>query len=169
MAQKTLDELYEEEIKDLYDAENRLVKTLPKLAEASTSTDLRDAFTNHLQKTQDHVRRLEEIFNRLGKKPSSKTCDGIKGIISEGSDAFGLDPGPSRDAMLIGGAQRAEHYEIAAYGTVKTWAEQLGRREDVSLLTETLNEEKEADRTLSGIAERKVNVDAQREGMAVKQ
>jgi ferritin-like metal-binding protein YciE len=161
MKPSTLEDLYYDEVKDLYDAENRIVKTLPKLAQASSSTELQDAFKDHLQKSEGHVRRLEQIFESMGKKASAKTCNGIKGILEEGAEAFELDAGPIRDAALIGGAQRVEHYEMAAYGTVKTWAEQLGRDEDARLLEQTLDEEKEADETLTGIAESGVNAEAE--------
>jgi ferritin-like metal-binding protein YciE len=149
----SLQSLYLDEIKDLYDAENRIVKALPKLAEASTNPMLRDAFNEHLQVSRGHVKRLETIFADLGEKASGKTCNGIKGIIDEGSDALDYDAGSMKDAALIGGAQRVEHYEIAAYGTARTWAEHLGRTADVQLLDQTLQEEKEADRKLTAIAE----------------
>jgi ferritin-like metal-binding protein YciE len=161
MPQKSLDELYFEEIKDLYDAEKRIVKTLPKLAKGSSSGSLQSAFNEHLQKSEEHVRRLEQIFEGFGKKASAKTCNGIKGILEEGSEAFDLDRGPTRDAALIGGAQRVEHYEIAAYGTLVAWANLLGRNKDIRLLEQTLEEEKEADRTLSKIAESEINEEAE--------
>jgi ferritin-like metal-binding protein YciE len=149
---KTLEELYNEELRDLYDAENRIVKTLPKLAKESSSEDLRAAFEEHLEQTRGHVERLVQIFKSMGEKPRAKTCDGIKGIIEEGSEILGLEDGASKDAGLIGGAQRVEHYEMAAYGTVRTWAEQLGRDDDARLLQQTLDEEKAADEKLSQLA-----------------
>jgi ferritin-like metal-binding protein YciE len=160
---KGLDQLYYEELRDLYDAENRLVRTLPKLAKASSADELEDAFTDHLEKTRGHVERLNRIFESMGKKASAKTCNGIRGIIEEGSEILELESGPVRDAGLIAGAQRAEHYEIAAYGTVRTWAQQLNRQEDVDFLQQTLDEEKEADKKLTEIAEASVNIKAEEE------
>ena len=161
MKPNSLQELYAEEIKDLYDAESRIVKTLPKLVDASSSSQLRAAFSEHLTQTQDQVRRLEQIFARLGMKPSGKTCDGMKGILEEGSHALDLDAGVAKDAALIAGAQRVEHYEIAAYGTVKNWAQQMNRTEDVRLLQQTLDEEKGADVRLTGLAEGGINAGAE--------
>jgi ferritin-like metal-binding protein YciE len=149
---KTLEELYNEELRDLYDAENRIVKTLPKLAKESSSDDLRAAFEEHLEQTKGHVQRLVQIFKNMDEKPRAKTCDGIKGIIEEGSEILELEDGASKDAGLIGGAQRVEHYEMAAYGTVRTWAKQLGRDEDAKLLQQTLDEEKAVDEKLSRLA-----------------
>jgi ferritin-like metal-binding protein YciE len=150
---KTLEELYDEELRDLYDAENRIVKALPKLAKESSSDELRAAFEEHLEQTRGHVERLVQIFKRMGERPRAKTCDGIKGIIEEGSEILELEGGASKDAGLIGGAQRVEHYEMAAYGTVRTWAQQLGRGEDAQLLQQTLDEEKATDEKLSQIAQ----------------
>lgn len=157
MNPKSMDELYYDELRDLYDAEHRIIKALPKMAKKASSPQLNQAFTEHLQQSQGHVRRLDQIFSSLGKKPSAKTCDGIKGILEEGSDVFDFDEGAIRDAALIGGAQRVEHYEMAAYGAMRTWAQQLGRTQDVQLLDETLGEEKMADQKLTQIAESGVN------------
>jgi ferritin-like metal-binding protein YciE len=161
MKSKSLQDLYYDEIKDLYDAENRIVKTIPKLVKASSSEELQDAFNDHLQKTRGHVERLQRIFAGMGKKPTAKTCNGMKGILEEGAEALELEAGAARDAALIAGAQRVEHYEMAAYGTVKTWAGQLDRSEDSELLQQTLDEEKEADETLTGIAESGINAAAE--------
>jgi ferritin-like metal-binding protein YciE len=161
MKSKSLQDLYYDEIKDLYDAENRIVKTIPKLVKASSSEELQDDFNDHLQKTRGHVERLQRIFAGMGKKPTAKTCNGMKGILEEGAEALELEAGAARDAALIAGAQRVEHYEMAAYGTVKTWAGQLDRSEDSELLQQTLDEEKEADETLTGIAESGINAAAE--------
>ena len=158
---KTLDQLYYDEIKDLYDAEHRIVKTLPKLAKAASSDELREAFTEHLEQTQGHIERLEQVFESMGKPAKAKTCDGIKGIIEEGSETLELKGGPAKDAGLIAGAQRVEHYEMAAYGTVRTWAKQLGKDDEAQLLQKTLDEEKEADQKLSEIAESSINAEAE--------
>ena len=114
------------------------MKTLPKLVKASSSEELQDAFNDHLQKTRGHVERLRRIFAGMGKKPTAKTCNGMKGILEEGAEALELEAGAARDAALIAGAQRVEHYEMAAYGTVKTWAGQLDRSDDSELLQQTL-------------------------------
>jgi ferritin-like metal-binding protein YciE len=161
MKSKSLQDLYFDEIKDLYDAENRIVKTLPKMVKAASSEELQGAFSDHLQKTRGHVERLQKIFAGMGKKPIAKTCNGMKGILEEGGEALELEAGAARDAALIAGAQRVEHYEMAAYGTVKTWAGQLDRSEDSELLQQTLDEEKEADETLTGIAESGINAAAE--------
>jgi len=152
--QQGLRELYIDEIKDLYSAENQLVKALPKLAKAATSDELRSGFEEHLEQTKGHVQRLEQIFEALGESPKGKKCKGMAGLVEEGADVMGEDfEGSVMDAALIGAAQRVEHYEIAAYGTVCAFAEELGETEHASLLTETLEEEKETDEKLSQLAE----------------
>src|SRR5439155_17966516 len=165
---KTLEQLYGDELKDLYDAENRIVKTLPKLAKASSSDELKNAFEEHLKKSREHVERLEQIFESMNKTATAKTCDGIKGIIEEGSEILELEDGPAKDAGLIGGAQRVEHYEMAAYGTIRTWAQQMGRQNDTNLLQQTLDEEKEADEKLSQIAQN-INAAAEKENESEEQ
>jgi ferritin-like metal-binding protein YciE len=158
----TIDELFVEELKDIYSAEQQITKTLPKLVEAASSTDLRGAFEHHLKETRGHVERLEQVFEILGVKPKSKTCDGMKGILSEGSEMLHeTGPGEIRDAALISAAQRVEHYEMAAYGTVRSYAEQLDQPEIAKLLQETLEEEKAADKRLTQISQ-KVNGSASR-------
>jgi len=153
MADAGLRELYIDELRDLYSAENQLVKALPKLAKASSSDELREGFTEHLEQTKGHVQRLEQIFEALGESPKGKKCAGMEGLVEEGSEVMKEDfEGSVMDAALIGAAQRVEHYEIAAYGTARAFAETLGETEHVSLLDETLQEEKETDEKLTELA-----------------
>jgi ferritin-like metal-binding protein YciE len=160
---ESMEDLFVEQIEDLYDAEQRLVKALPKMAEASTSPELRQAFESHLDETRGHVTRLEQVFLALRKKPKSQTCDAMKGLIEEGEDMISnTGQSPVRDAGLIAAANRVEHYEIAAYGTVRTLAKALGVNEAVSLLNATLAEEKKADEKLTNLAETSVNQQALR-------
>jgi ferritin-like metal-binding protein YciE len=157
----SLHDLYVDELRDLYDAENQLIKALPKMAEESNSDELRDGFEEHLEQTRGHARRLEQIFERLGEKPKGKKCKGMEGVIKESSEVLDEDmQQDTKDAAIIGAAQRVEHYEIAAYGTARTHADLLGREEDRNLLEETLEEEKETDEQLTGLAER-INVKAE--------
>jgi ferritin-like metal-binding protein YciE len=144
MADQGLKELYLDELKDLYNAENQLVKALPKMAKAASSDKLRQGFEEHLEQTKNHVQRLEKIFQTLGESPKGKKCKGMEGLIEEGSEVMeeGYE-GSVMDAALIGAAQRVEHYEIAGYGTVRTMAETLGESDHVSLLEETLQEERD--------------------------
>jgi ferritin-like metal-binding protein YciE len=154
MSNEGLKELYIDELKDLYSAENQLVKALPKMAKAAVSEDLREGFEEHLEQTKGHVQRLEQIFEMLGESPKGKKCKGMEGLIAEGSEAMEEDyEGNIMDAALIGAAQRVEHYEIAGYGTVRAMAEALGEDKHASLLTETLDEEKETDEKLTELAE----------------
>lgn len=153
MAQQTLQTLYLNELKDLYSAEQQLVKTLPKLAKNAETQDLSEAFTNHLEETKNHVSRLEEIFESLGENPKGKKCVGMEGLIKEGSEVMEELEGKVLDAGLISAAQRVEHYEIAAYGSVCAYAELLDRSDDLSLLKETLEEEKRADEKLTELSE----------------
>jgi len=154
MADAGLRELYIDELRDLYSAENQLVKALPKLAKASSSDELREGFTEHLEQTKGHVQRLEQIFEALGESPKGKKCAGMEGLVEEGSEVMKEEDfeGSVMDAALIGAAQRVEHYEIAAYGTARAFAETLGETEHVSLLDETLQEEKETDEKLTELA-----------------
>ena len=158
---ETLEELYLNELRDLYSAETQLIDALPKMATAATSPDLKKAFSGHLEETRGHVSRLEQIFMLMGKDPGSETCTAMKGLISEGSDYVKAGGNDSvRDAGLIGAAQRVEHYEIAAYGTTKALARRLGQSTAVELLQATLEEESAADHKLTSIAENQVNEDA---------
>jgi ferritin-like metal-binding protein YciE len=154
MPDQGLKELYIDELKDLYNAENQLVKALPKMAKAASSDELRQGFEKHLEQTEGHVQRLEKIFQALGESPKGKTCKGMQGLIEEGSEVTEEDyEGSVMDAALIGAARRVEHYEIAGYGTVRSMAETLGEDNHVSLLEETLEEEKETDEKLTELAE----------------
>jgi ferritin-like metal-binding protein YciE len=147
----------------LYDAENKIIKALPKMAEAAHSTELRSAFEEHLRETRNQVERLEQIFQNLDESPKGAKCEGIQGIIEEGEDLMSEKaPEPVADAALISSAQRVEHYEIAAYGTVRTYARQLGYDDHARLLQETLDEEGNADKKLTSIAESRINVEATR-------
>jgi ferritin-like metal-binding protein YciE len=160
---ETMEDLLLEQVEDLYDAERRLVKALPKMAEASTSQSLRQAFESHLLETEGHVTRLESVFRTLGQDPKTHTCDGMKGLISEGEDTISdIDQSSLRDAGLIAAANRVEHYEIAAYGSARTFAQTLGLGQVASLLEQTLQEEKKADQKLTQLAESMVNDQALR-------
>jgi ferritin-like metal-binding protein YciE len=153
--------LWIEEMRDLYNAENQLLKALPKMAKKASTPELKEAFETHLDETQNHVERLEQIFTNLGKKPSGKTCKAMKGLIEEGSEMMSEDgPDSVIDAGIIAAAQRVEHYEIAGYGVVRTFASILGEDEAEDLLQETLDEEAAADEKLTEIAENTVNDDA---------
>lgn len=161
MKLNTLKKLLLEELRDLYSAETQLVKALPKMAKGASSDELKQAFESHLKQTEEHVERLDEIFDRLDEKPTGKTCKAMKGLIEEGSEMLSQDGEESViDAGLIGAAQRVEHYEIAAYGTVRTFADLLGEDEAVELLQQTLDEEGETDKALSQLAEGIVNEEA---------
>ena len=165
MKNNSLRELYVTELQDIYDAENQLVKALPQMAKAATSEDLRSGFQEHLEQTKEHVRRLEQIFDGLGEKAKAKKCKGMQGLVAEGSEIIDEDEFEDevKDAALISAAQRVEHYEIAAYGTVRTYAEILGQQNDISLLEKTLQEEKETDAMLTIIAESNINAEASEE------
>ena len=159
--ENTLRNLMIQEIRDLYDAENQLLKALPKMAKAACSDQLRALIERHLTETEGHVERLERAFGMLGEEPSGKHCAGIAGIIKEGSEMLdGEFRDVVRDAGIIGDAQRAEHYEIGAYGTVIAWARELSEDDVASLLHETLEEEKAADEKLSGLAKTSINCEA---------
>ncbi len=152
MSAENLQELFVEELRDIYDAEKQLVKALPKLAKAAESQELRSAFEDHLEITRAHVGRLEEVFKLLGTAARGKTCEGMKGLVEEGAKAMEELDGIVLDAALIASAQKVEHYEIATYGTLATFAEVLEMEEAKNLLGQTLDEEKEADENLTTIA-----------------
>ena len=153
MPGENLRTLYVNELRDLYSAEQQLVKALPKMAKNAESEDLGNAFTNHLEETKNHVTRLEQIFESLGENAKGKKCVGMEGIVKEGAEALDEYEGPVLDAAIISAAQRVEHYEMAAYGSVCAYAELLGRTEDLGLLKETLEEEKTADEKLTELSE----------------
>jgi ferritin-like metal-binding protein YciE len=157
-ALNSFDELFVEQLQDLYDAEQRLTKALPKMVAAAHNAALKSAFEEHLQQTQNQVKRLEQVFQSLGKSAQSKTCEAMKGLVEEGSEVISGKGDPNvKDAALIAAAQRVEHYEIAGYGTVRTFAQRLGKTEAVRLLQETLNEEAETDKKLTALAEKVIN------------
>jgi ferritin-like metal-binding protein YciE len=146
--------LYVDELRDIYNAERQLTRALPKMAKAASSDRLREGFLEHLEQTKGHVDRLDQIFDALGERSSGKKCAGMEGLIEEGSEVMKEDfEGPVMDAALIGAAQRVEHYEIAAYGTVIAFAELLGESDHVSLLQQTLQEEKQTDERLTEMAQ----------------
>ncbi len=158
---ESLEELLQDELKDIYDAEKQLTKALPKLAKKAGNEELREALEQHLQETETHVERLEQIFEQLGMPAKGKRCEGMKHLINEGNDMISdADEDATRDAVMIAGAQKVEHYEIASYGTLRTWANLLGKSDAAALLEETLEEEKAADAKLTEIAESFVNEEA---------
>ena len=165
MSMNSLKDLYIDELKDLYSAETQLVKALPKLAKKATAPELKRAFQDHLEETKGHLARLEEIFEELDEKPTGKTCKAMKGLVEEGEEVIEEDGNEAvLDAALIGAAQRVEHYEIAGYGVVRTFATILGESDAADLLQETLDEEGEADKKLTQIAEEDINFEAAQEG-----
>ena len=157
----TMHDAFVEELRDTYDAEKQLIKALPKLAKAASSADLRGAFESHLEETRGHVERLEQVFESLEEKVRGKHCEGIAGIIEEGKSVMGEEfDEAAMDACLIAAGQRAEHYEMAAYGTLVAWARAMGHTEAADLLQETLDEEKAADEKLTTLAEGGINQEA---------
>jgi ferritin-like metal-binding protein YciE len=164
MMENALKGLYIDELRDIYNAENQLTKALPKMAKAATSDDLRAGFEGHLEQTKGHVERLERIFKELGEKPTGKKCKGMEGLVKEGEEMIKEEEleGEALDAGLISAAQRVEHYEIAAYGCVRTYAKLLGQDDAAELLEQTLGEEKETDQKLTMLAEN-INVEAEEE------
>jgi ferritin-like metal-binding protein YciE len=157
----TLQKLFIEELRDIYSAENQLLKALPKMAKGASSDELKQAFEDHLEETKEHVERLEKIFEGLDESPKGKTCKAMKGLVEEGSEILEEEGDESvLDAGIIAAAQKVEHYEIASYGTVRTWADLLGEKAAVKLLQETLDEEGAADQKLTELAEEIVNPEA---------
>jgi ferritin-like metal-binding protein YciE len=160
MSVNTIEKLFIAELKDLYSAENQITKTLPKMAKAAGSPALKTAFENHLQETKDQIQRLEEIFQMLGGSPKGKSCVGMKGVLDEGAEMLQeTEEGDVREAALISAAQRVEHYEMAGYGTVRSYAELLGQSKAAQLLQQTLEEEDAADKKLTDLS-KKLNVRA---------
>ena len=153
--------LFEDELKDIYWAEKALTKALPKMAKNATAEELVNALNEHLEVTKEHVTRLEQVFELLGKKAQAKKCEAMAGLIKEGEGIIeSTQPGPVRDAGIISAGQKAEHYEIATYGTLASFAKLLGETKSAALLQKTLAEEKDADSTLTQIAESVINIDA---------
>jgi ferritin-like metal-binding protein YciE len=172
MKLETLKDLYIEELKDIYDAEHQIMKGLPKMAKAASSESLREAFEEHRDVTEGQIDRLDQIFDRLGARAKGRKCKAMEGLMEEGKELMSEDAAEDvLDAGLIASAQRVEHYEMAVYGTLKTYADQLGFSEDAELLQETLDEEKEADKKLSELAVQCVNMEAteQAEGEGVEE
>jgi ferritin-like metal-binding protein YciE len=160
----TLEDAYIEQLRDLYNAENQLVKALPKMAKAAHSEELKNGFLEHLEQTKGHVSRLEQIFEELDEKPSGKKCQAMAGLVEEGAETIDEDAAPAvKDSLLIAAAQRVEHYEIAGYGTVKTFAELLGHDDAAKLLEETLQEEVDTDNKLTEAAQT-INAEANEGG-----
>jgi ferritin-like metal-binding protein YciE len=161
-ATKKLDELFHDTLKDIYYAERKILSTLPKMAKAAHSPELKAAFEKHETETEGQIERLEQVFETIGAAAKGKKCDAIEGIIDEGKEVMQEYKGsPALDAGLLAAAQAVEHYEISRYGTLKSWAEKLGLRQAVSLLDQTLQQEKKTDADLSKIAETAVNVEAE--------
>lgn len=161
----TLKKLYINELRDLYNAENQLLKALPKMAKGASSEKLKDALETHLEQTEGHVDRLEKVFKELDENPKGKTCHGMKGLVEEGSEILEEDGDESvLDAGIIVAAQKVEHYEIASYGSVRTFAELLGQKKAAQLLQQTLDEESQANELLNELAQDMVNPEALLEG-----
>jgi ferritin-like metal-binding protein YciE len=161
MPEKMLGDLFYDTMKDIYFAERQILKALPKLAKATKSQQLKEAFLAHRDETETHVERLDKVFEILGKRAQAKTCEAIKGILEEGDEVMeGYKGSEALDAGLLAAAQAVEHYEMTRYGTLKNWAKQLGLKEAVSLLDQTLQEEKKTDALLTKLAEGEVNTRA---------
>ena len=159
-----LEELWVDEMRDIYSAENQILKALPKMAKKASSPELRKAFEMHIRETEGQVKRLEKIFQKLGKRPTGKVCAAMKGLVEEGKEMMGEDMAEDvMDAALIAIGQKVEHYEIASYGTVRTWANVIGNEDASRLLQQTLDEEGAADKKLSALAE-SINVEAAQPG-----
>jgi ferritin-like metal-binding protein YciE len=154
----SLEHLFLMEVKDLYNAEKQITKALPKAAKKASSPELKSAIEEHLEQTEGHINRLEEVFKILGESPKGRPCDAMKGILEEAGEVMGQKAEPAvRDAAIIGAAQKVEHYEIASYGTVVQWAKQMGREDIKRLLGQTLDEEEKADLKLSELAKGSIN------------
>ena len=161
----SLAELLQDELKDIYDAEKQLTKALPKMAKKATAEELKRAFQDHLRETEQHVKRLEKVFELMGMPARGKKCIGMQNLLEEGDDMIAeAEEDATRDAVMIASAQKVEHYEIASYGTVRTWANVLGKNDIAGLLEDTLEEEKDADQKLTGIAESFINAASAQEG-----
>ena len=165
MEMESLKELYVDELKDLWSAENQITKALPKMIKAATNAKLKKAFNTHLKQTERHIKRLERIFKELDESPRGKKCVGMEGLLKEGSELIKEKPEAEvLDAGLIAAAQHVEHYEMAGYGCVRTWARQLGEDRHADLLQETLDEEEQTDKLLTDLAESTINIEAENPG-----
>ena len=165
MAIEGLQDLLHDELKDIYDAEKQLTKALPKLVKKASAPELKDALKAHLGETEGHIDRLEQVFEQLGLPLRGKKCEGMQHLLAEGSEMIAdAEDDATRDAVMIAAAQKVEHYEIASYGTIRTWANLLGKTDIAALLEDTLEEEKEADLKLTGIAESFINEEAAEAG-----
>lgn len=161
MQMQSLQDLFVDELKDLYNAENQLLKALPKMAKAASNDKLKQALTSHLEQTKGHVQRLEQVFDSLGEKPKGKVCKAMKGLVEEGKEMMEEGEEPEvTDAAIIAASQRIEHYEMAGYGCVRTYAHVLGNKQIAGILQKTLDEEGEADKKLTALAESVINVQA---------
>jgi ferritin-like metal-binding protein YciE len=161
MEMETLQELLVEELKDIYNAEQQLAKALPKMAKKASSNELRRAFETHLKETEGQIGRMEQVFEALGEKAKGKKCHAMQGLLEEAKEMMGEDMEDDvMDAALIAAAQKVEHYEIASYGTVRTWAQVIGNKQAVRLLQQTLDEEGRTDKLLSKLAESSINLEA---------
>ena len=161
MAVQSLEDMFLEELKDVYNAENQILKALPRMAKKASATELRRAFEQHLKQTEVQVQRLERVFATLDEKPKGKSCKGMQGIIEEGKEVMSEDiEDDVLDAALIAAAQKVEHYEMATYGTLRAWAETLGNQQAAKLLQQTLDEEEATDKKLTQLAEQLVNAEA---------
>lgn len=164
MATKTLEDLFHETLKDIYYAERKILKALPKMARGAQDEQLKAAFLQHKEETEGQVERLQQVFEMIGKRPRAKTCPAIDGIVEEGEEIMDEFKGsPALDAGLLAAAQAVEHYEISRYGTLRAWAQQLGYKDAVKLLDETLAEESKTDEALTKLAEKAVNAAAQKQ------
>ena len=161
MAAKSLHDMFIEELQDIYDAEHQIAEALPKMQEAATNRELTRAFKDHLEMTRQQINRLEQVFESLGEKPKRKPCKGMKGLISEGQELIKeVEDKQTLDAGLLAAAQKVEHYEISAYGTLRTWAREMNHSKEADMLQTTLDEESQTDELLTQIAESKVNIKA---------
>ena len=158
---KTLHAMFVEELQDLYDAEHQIVEALPDMQKAATKRELTSALKDHLAQTEQHISRLEQVFESLGETPKRKACKGMKGLLTEGKEIIKeVNDKETLDAALIASAQKVEHYEISAYGTLRTWAQTMGHDKEAQFLEQTLNEESQTDERLTQIAESRVNAKA---------
>ena len=160
---ESLQELLIEEMRDIYSAEVQLTKAMPKMVKKASNPQLKKAFETHLKETEGQIQRLQKIFDKLGKKPTGKKCAAMEGLVEEGKEMMGEDmDDETMDAALIAVAQKVEHYEIASYGTVRTWARHIGDEQTAKLLQQTLDEEGKTDKLLSQLAEKNINIEAAR-------